>query len=63
MRLGGQLRVISGMSARVIGWDMNAALAMGDALGIDRMAVAEILPAIEEVAVAAMNQRISDTDA
>lgn len=58
MRLGGQLRVASGMSVRFLGWDMNAALAMGAALGIDSMAIAIFLPDIEAVAMAKMNDQL-----
>ena len=43
-RLGGQLRVLPGA---VIGWDMSAALAPGDALGVLPIAMAELLPVIE----------------
>lgn len=55
MRLGGQLRVAPGA---IIGWDMNAALAMARALGIDVRAVAELLPEIEAVMAAKLNERI-----
>lgn len=60
MRLGGQLRVVSGMTVRVLGWDMNAALSMGAALGIQPMAIAEFLPEIERVAVAKMNDGLGE---
>lgn len=55
MRLGGQLRVAPGA---IIGWDMNAALAMARALGIDVRAVAELLPEIEAVMATKLNERI-----
>lgn len=58
MRLGGQLRVASGMTVRFIGWDMNAALALGAALGIESMAVAVFLPDIEEVAMSKLNEQV-----
>lgn len=58
MRLGGQLRVASGMTIRFLGWDMNAALALGAALGIDSMAIAVLLPDIEEVAMSKMNEQV-----
>lgn len=54
-RLGGQLRV-SGKT--VIGWNMGAALALGAALGIPPMAVAELLPAIEGAMVAKINEQM-----
>lgn len=60
MRLGGQLRVASGMGMMVIGWDFNAAFALGDALGINRTAVAEMLPDIERIAVEKMNEGLRD---
>ena len=52
-RLGGQLRIIPGA---VIGWDMAAALALGTALGIPALAVAELLPPIEAVMVRKINE-------
>jgi hypothetical protein len=54
-RLGGQLRVIPGA---VIGWDMGAALALARALGIARMAAAELLPEIEAVMVRKLNDAV-----
>ncbi len=57
-RLGGQARVLVGMSgASVIGWDMTAALAMGRALGISEWVVAEVLPAIEAAMVRQLNKK------
>lgn len=59
-RLGGQLRLVSGgTGAGVIGWDMGAALALAAALGVPPLAVAELLPSIEAVMVAAMNAQIA----
>lgn len=55
MRLGGQLRVASKV---IIGWDMNAALAMARALGIDVRAVVELLPEIEAEMAAKLNDQI-----
>lgn len=34
-----------------MGWDMTAALAMADALGLNRLIAAELLPLIEPFAV------------
>ncbi|MBY6055381.1 hypothetical protein [Leisingera daeponensis] len=62
MRLGGQMRVASGMAARVIGWDMTAALNLGEAMGMDRLVIAEFLPDLEQVMVSEMNKRASQTD-
>ena len=53
MRLGGQIRA-EGRS--IIGWDMNAALAMARALGCERAAV-ELLPIIEAVMVTKLNEQ------
>ncbi len=56
-RLGGQLRVIPGA---VLGWDMGAALAMANALGIDALIAAELLPEVEAVMVRKLNEQIGD---
>ena len=56
-RLGGQLRVAPGA---VLGWDMGAALAMAQALGINTLIVAELLPEIEAVMVRKVNEQIGD---
>lgn len=53
LRCGGQLRAADG---RVFGYDMTAVLALADALGVDRRAVAEFMPLIESAAVAAINE-------
>jgi len=55
-RMGGQLRAVPG---GVVGWDLTAALALADALGVNLLVAAEILPAIEAAAVAAINRQIS----
>ena len=54
-RLGGQLRVAG---SAVIGWDMNAALQLGAALGISPMAIADLLPPIEAVMVRKINEEM-----
>ncbi len=54
-RLGGQLRVLPGT---VIGWDLTASLALGDALGVPPAAAAELQPVIEAVMVAALNEQM-----
>lgn len=46
------------VSGAVIGWDMTAALAMADALGVERRAAAELLPVIEEAMARKLNERI-----
>ncbi|MBR9837026.1 MAG: hypothetical protein GYB50_03925 [Rhodobacteraceae bacterium] len=60
MRLGGQLRVASGMAVMVIGWDFNAAFALGDAMGISRTALAEFLPDLEQVMVRKLNEQADE---
>ena len=45
----------------VIGWDMGAALAMAEALGVPPVAVAELLPAIEAVMVGKINEQMEAT--
>jgi hypothetical protein len=42
----------------VIGWDMGAALALADALGVPPVAAAELLPVIEAVMVGKINERM-----
>jgi len=56
LRLGGQLRVSDGA---VIGWDMGAALAMARALGVNPLVAAELLPAIEAVAIRKINEEMN----
>ena len=56
-RLGGQLRVAPGA---VLGWDMGAALAMAQALGINTLIVAELLPEIEAMMVRKVNEQMGD---
>ncbi len=46
----------------VIGWDMSAAMAIGDALGIPPVAMAELLPVIEAVMVAKLNEQMEHSD-
>ena len=55
-RLGGQLRVAG---SAVIGWDMNAALQLGAALGIAPRAIAELLPPVEAVMVRKINETLA----
>ena len=56
-RLGGQLRVAPGA---VLGWDMGAALAMAQALGVNTLIAAELLPEIEAVMVRKVNEQMVD---
>jgi len=55
-RLGGQMRISPAGS--IIGWDMGAALSLASALGIDLAPVAELLPPIEAVMVARLNEQM-----
>lgn len=50
------MRVLPGA---VIGWDMSAALALGDALGVPPAAAAELLPVIEAVMVRKLNEELA----
>ena len=43
----------------VIGWDMSAALALGNALGVPPPAMAELLPVIEAVMVRKLNEEMA----
>ncbi|MDO5606721.1 MAG: hypothetical protein Q4G25_16330 [Paracoccus sp. (in: a-proteobacteria)] len=52
----GQLRALPGA---VIGWDMSAALALGNALGVPVIAIAEFLPVIEAEMVRKINAQIA----
>jgi hypothetical protein len=47
------------LSGAVIGWDLTAALALGDALGVPALAMAELLPVIEAVMVAKLNEQMA----
>ncbi|WP_223162573.1 DUF7697 family protein [Ruegeria intermedia] len=46
----------------VIGWDMSAALALGHALGVSPTAMAELLPVIEAVMVAKLNEQMAASE-
>ena len=46
----------------VIGWDMGAALALGQALGLNSMVVAELLPELEAVMVRRINEKIAASE-
>ena len=62
-RLTGQLRIAAGMGGgAVIGWDMSAALAMAQALGLDPLISAECLPEIEAVMVRKLNEQRASGD-
>ena len=49
------MRVIPGA---VLGWDMGAALAMAEALGINTLIAAELLPEVEAVMVRKLNEQM-----
>jgi hypothetical protein len=42
----------------VIGWDMSAALMLGDALDIPPLVMAELLPVLEAVMVTKLNEQM-----
>ena len=46
------------MPGLVLGWDMGAALAMAEALGVDARAAAEFLPVIEAVMARHLNDQM-----
>jgi hypothetical protein len=53
--MGGQLRAIPGA---VLGWDLGAGLALAQALGVNAMVAAEVLPEIEAIAIQAINDEL-----
>jgi hypothetical protein len=58
-RLGGQVRVAGGISGSpVLGWDMAAALQLGEAFGLSPLIIAELLPPIEAVMVRKINETL-----
>jgi hypothetical protein len=57
--MGGQLRVVPGA---VLGWDMGAALALAQALGVNTLIAAELLPEIEAVMVRKLNEQIGENN-
>ena len=44
----------------VLGWDLGASLAMANALGVDALIAAVLLPEIEAVMVRKLNEQIGD---
>ncbi|WP_057465045.1 hypothetical protein [Pseudovibrio sp. POLY-S9] len=59
MRLGGQVRTVSSMNGYVVvGWDMVAALNLADGLGANPYLAALILPEVEQIACAKINERL-----
>ena len=44
----------------MLGWDMGAALMLAQALGIDPLITAELLPEIEAVMVRKLNEQIGE---
>lgn len=55
----GQVRR-AGMDGQIAGLDMVAAFQMGDALGVERRIVAELLPYAEDGIVTALAKRAED---
>jgi hypothetical protein len=58
LRCSGQLRTVPGA---VVGIDFSAAFAIGQALGYDPFALAELLPAAEAGMIPALNTRVMET--
>lgn len=50
------------VNARYLAWDMGVALALGRAMGLSGHLIAEVLPEIEPVAMAALNARSEQKD-
>lgn len=50
------------MGTHVLGWDMAAVFALGDALGVERTAIAVFLPDIEAVAARKLNERMGSDE-
>ena len=46
------------MPGAVLGWDLGAALAMAEALGVSSSAAAELLPVVEAAMVAKLNEQM-----
>lgn len=46
----------------MLGWDMTAALALAQALGVDPLIAAECLPEIEAVMVRKLNEQMASGD-
>ena len=44
----------------VLGWDMGAAIVLAQALGIDALIAAELLPEIEAVMVRKVNEQMAE---
>lgn len=41
-----------------VGWDLGTGLAMAEALGLNTFVVAELLPAVEAVAIRKINEQL-----
>ena len=46
----------------VLGWDMSAAMALAQALGLNPMVAAELLPELEAVMVRRINEKITASE-
>ena len=46
----------------VLGWNMGSAMALAQALGLNPMVVAELLPELEAVMVRRINEKIGETN-
>lgn len=43
----------------IVGWDLTAALSLGEALGVPHPVAAELLPVIEAVMVRKLNEELA----
>ena len=57
LKTASQLRAIPGAA---IGLDLTACLRVGDALGYDPAALAELMPAVEAGLIEGLNRRLAD---
>lgn len=62
IRCGGQLRR-AGVEGQVVGFDLAAVLALGRAMDVPPLALAEFFPGIEAAMVRQMRRRADDTEA
>lgn len=49
---------VRGGFGSILGWDLGAAFALSQALGLNGFVVAELLPAVESVAVMKINEQL-----
>lgn len=49
---------VRGGFGAILGWDLGAGLALGAARGLNSFVVAEVLPAVERVAIVKINEQV-----